>query len=101
MAFTVNVFDLFNLVVYKEYLPLPYDIPIPVDIHVTRVALSSGIVGSMEEEAVRRAWAMVAKSLTRRLGRPVSLLRLDSLVWRIGKLMNRDNTLENNPRKEP
>ncbi|MCD6444847.1 N-glycosylase/DNA lyase [Candidatus Bathyarchaeota archaeon] len=89
VVFTVKVFDLFNLVVYGEYLSLPYDIPIPVDVHVARVALSSGIVGDVKEELVRRAWAMVAEGMSKRWRIHVSLLRLDSLVWQIGKIMSR------------
>jgi N-glycosylase/DNA lyase len=69
------------------YLDFSQDIPIPCDLQVERVAHTSGITGSEEENEVMSAWAEVASQVSDGLGRTVSLLRIDSIVWQSGQII--------------
>lgn len=95
IVFAMKVYDIIHLIANDEYLDFPTDIPIPCDLHVERIADSAGIISKMDEETVRGAWASVAEGVSERLGRPVSLLRIDSIVWQVGQLVSENrNDLE-------
>jgi len=101
IVFTMKVLDLITLIVKDRYAHLPHNIPIPLDLHVARMALTSGIVkhyeagkltSSIVEEMMtqnpqifRNAWAKVSYHVSKKIGKHISLLRLDSLIWQIGR----------------
>lgn len=88
VAFAMKIYDIFNLVVNGEYLDLPVDLPIPCDLQVERVATASGITNSSDRDAVMAAWADVMKQVNAELDRPVSMLRIDSIVWQAGQIIS-------------
>jgi len=96
IVFAMKVLDLISLLVNGSYANFPRDVPIPLDVHVARMALYSGIVkgdGSEISERViqrnkeifLRAWGDVAERVSEMLGRRISPLRIDSLVWQLSK----------------
>lgn len=96
VIFAMKVYDIFRLVVNGEYLNLPVDVPIPCDLQVVRVASASGIVDIEEKGKVMDAWADVMRRVNRELDRPVSMLRIDSIVWQAGQIIS-----DNNDRRDP
>lgn len=91
VVLAMKVYDLVHLIAHDEYLDLPADIPIPCDLQVERVARTSGIVDDHVEDgvAIMDAWAAVASRVGERVGRSVSLLRIDSVVWQAGQHIGR------------
>ncbi len=89
VVLAMKILDIHNLIVNDAYLDFPDDIDIPVDIHVQRVALFSGIASSSEAELVRRCWAEVADRIEAELGTNISLLRIDSVVFQFGQLISK------------
>lgn len=88
MVFSMKAFDIANLICYGDYLPFPQNIPIPVDFHVKRVTISSGLLNQYgDDELFRNVWRLVLTKVKNNLGRNITLLRLDSLVWQIGKIL--------------
>ncbi len=96
IVFAMKVLDLISLLVNGSYANFPRSVPIPLDIHVARMALYSGIVKSnsseipewaiqRNKEVFLRAWRNVAERVSEMLGRRVSALRIDSLVWQLSK----------------
>jgi N-glycosylase/DNA lyase len=71
----------------ETYLDFPQDISIPYDLQVERVAHTSGITDSEDEDEVMAVWAEVASQASDDLGRPISLLRIDSIVWQSGQII--------------
>lgn len=70
-----------------EYLEFPYDIPIPCDLQVERVTETSGIADSTETGEVMAAWAEVMERVSQKVGHPISLLRIDSIIWQAGQVI--------------
>lgn len=90
IVFSMKAFDIANLICYGDYLPFPQKIPIPVDFHVKRVTISSGLLKRYcDDELFRKVWSLVLNKVKNNLGRNITLLRLDSLVWQIGKILYR------------
>ena len=87
IVFAMKFYDIIHLIENDVYLDFPTDIPIPCDVHVKRVARTSGITNSDSEDDVMTAWAEVAKQVSEELGESVSLLRIDSIVWQSGQLI--------------
>lgn len=88
MVFAMKAFDISHVICFGDYAKFPWDIPIPVDFHVKNVTVSAGLLEHYgSDESFRKAWILVLKSLKERVGGNISLLRLDSLVWQIGKIM--------------
>jgi len=88
IVFAMKAFDISHLVCFGDYAKFPWDIPIPVDFHVRQVTISTGLLeGYGDDSAFRRAWALVLKRVRERIGGNVSLLRIDSLVWQVGRIM--------------
>lgn len=101
IVFTMKVLDLITLIVKGRYANFPHNIPIPLDLHVARMALTSGIVEyhwvgkltstiveelmSRNPQVFRNAWAKVSQHVSEKIGKHISLLRLDSLIWQIGR----------------
>ena len=57
------------------------------DLQVERVARTSGITDSDSEEEVMAAWAEVAQQVSNELGKSITLLRIDSIVWQSGQII--------------
>lgn len=89
IIFSMKVYDIIHLIANDSYLNLPADVPIPCDLHVERIAKVSGIVTDTSEESVIAAWASVAEQVSDKLGRSVSLLRIDSIVWQVGQIISK------------
>jgi len=96
IAFAMKVLDLISLLVNGSYANFPRNVPIPLDVHVARMALYSGIIkGGGSETSGQviqrnrgvflRAWGDVAERVSETLGRRISPLRIDSLVWQLSK----------------
>ncbi|MEM0253232.1 MAG: N-glycosylase/DNA lyase [Candidatus Bathyarchaeia archaeon] len=88
IVFSMKAFDIANLICYGDYLPFPQNIPIPVDFHVKHVTISSGLLNQYyDDELFRNVWSLVLNKVKYNLDRNITLLRLDSIVWQIGKLL--------------
>jgi N-glycosylase/DNA lyase len=87
IVFSMKVYDIINLIENGIYLEFPKDIPIPCDLQVERVARTSRITDSEEEDGVINAWAEVASKISDKLRRFMSLLRIDSIVWQSGQII--------------
>jgi len=87
IVFAMKVYDIIHLIENGSYLDFPQDIPIPCDLQVERVAHTSGITDSENEDEVMAVWAEVASQVGDDLGRPISLLRIDSIVWQSGQII--------------
>lgn len=87
IVFAMKVYDIIHLIENGTYLDFPQDIPIPCDLQVERVARTSGITDSEDENEVMAVWAEVASQAGNNLGRPISLLRIDSIVWQSGQII--------------
>jgi endonuclease III len=79
------------------------NVPIPVDIHVARATLTTGVVrGSIEVrldevfEYIRKAWFESVKGLIIK-NRPMIALDVDEPLWHLSKYgcSNRDKTIGN------
>lgn len=89
VVLAMKIYDIAHLIRHGEYLEFPYDIPIPCDLQVERVSRTSGITESDETGEVMDAWAEVMQRVDERLGEPVSLLRIDSVVWQAGQIIGK------------
>jgi N-glycosylase/DNA lyase len=90
VVLAMKIYDIAHLIRHGEYLEFPYDIPIPCDLQVERVSQTSGITDSDETGEVMDAWAAVMQRVDERLGEPVSLLRIDSVVWQAGQIIGKE-----------
>jgi N-glycosylase/DNA lyase len=90
IVFAMKVYDIVHLIENGTYLDFSQDIPIPCDLQVERVARTSGITNSEEEDGVMNAWAEVALKISDKLRRFMSLLRIDSIVWQSGQIIGED-----------
>jgi len=87
IVFAMKVYDIIHLIENGSYLDFPQDIPIPCDLQVERVAHTSGITDSDDENEVMAVWAEVASQVSDDLGKSISLLRIDSIVWQSGQII--------------
>ena len=92
VVLAMNIYDIANLLRHGEYLPFRSDIPIPCGLQVERVSQSAGITSSEDTDAILEAWAEVMDAVEDRLGEPVSLLRIDSVVWQAGQVIGHNET---------
>jgi len=83
----MKIYDIAHLIDTGEYLEFPYDIPIPCDLQVERVSETSGITASTETGEVMAAWAEVMERVSEKVGHPISLLRIDSIIWQAGQVI--------------
>jgi N-glycosylase/DNA lyase len=88
VVMAVKVYDVFSLVTTGTYLDLPPTIPVPCDVQVQRIAQSSGITDTDDEEDVMNAWQAVTQRVNDALDEPVSMLRIDSIVWQAGQIVS-------------
>ena len=88
MVFAMKAFDISHLICFGDYACFPWNIPIPVDFHIRNVTVSSGLLKRYgSDDSIRKAWIHILRELKEKTGRNVSLLRLDSVVWQLGKIM--------------
>lgn len=95
----MKIYDIFTLVTEGRYLELPVDVPIPCDLQVQRVAWASGIVENEEKGPVMEAWARVMSQVNSELDRPVSMLRIDSIVWQAGQIISESGDRQEESRR--
>jgi N-glycosylase/DNA lyase len=88
-VFAMKIYDIVHLIENGSYIDFSQDIPIPCDLQVERVAHTSGITDSEDEDEVMEAWAEIASLVSDQLGQPISLLRIDSIVWQSGQIIGR------------
>jgi len=89
VVLSMKVYDIARLIRLGHYLDFPSDLPIPCDLQVKRISRTSGITYSDETDRVLDAWAAVMDEVSDRLGRPVSVLRVDSIVWQAGQIVGK------------
>lgn len=88
IVFAMKAFDISHLICFGDYAGFPWDIPIPVDFHIRQVTVSAGLLKEYSSDSeVRKAWIMVLKRVREKIGCNIHLLRIDSLVWQVGKIM--------------
>lgn len=84
----IKAFDISHFICFGDYVELPGDIPIPVDFHVKQVTISAGLLEEYgSDDEFRKAWRMVFEKVREKIRGNINLLRLDSIVWQIGKIM--------------
>jgi N-glycosylase/DNA lyase len=88
IVFSMKVFDVIEFIEHGQYLSIPGDLPIPVDLQTKRMAMVSGIVGDSPTDAdVIEAWAAVTEEVSEQLGETVSVFRVDSIAWQAGQIV--------------
>ena len=106
IVFSMKVLDIVSLIVKGEYANFPIRVPIPLNYHVTAMAIASGIVKTEEisyewnkveklqnqyHDKFLRAWEYTTEKASKILEKDLSLLRLDSLVWQLSKTAKKHN----------
>lgn len=91
VVLSMKIYDIAHLIETGEYLEFPYDIPIPCDLQVERVSIASGITDSTETGEVMAAWVEVMERVSEKVGHPISLLRIDSIIWQAGQVIGNAN----------
>ena len=106
IVFSMKVLDIVSLIVKGEYANFPIRVPIPLNYHVTAMAIASGIVKTEEisyewnkveklqnqyHNKFLRAWEYTTEKASKILEKDLSLLRLDSLVWQLSKTAKKHN----------
>ncbi|MEM0035067.1 MAG: N-glycosylase/DNA lyase [Desulfurococcus sp.] len=88
IVFAMKAFDISHFICFGNYVELPEDIYIPVDFHVKQVTISAGLLKEYgSDDEFREAWRMVHEKVRGKIRGNINLLRLDSIVWQIGKIM--------------
>jgi N-glycosylase/DNA lyase len=81
-------YDLATMCATGDYLPLPTSMPPPDGEAVVRLTAAAGLLDAdADEEAVREAWQAIAGYVGAEYGRQVSVLRLGSIVRRLGEVL--------------
>ena len=91
VVLSMKIYDIAHLIRHGNYLEFPQEIPIPCDLQVERVSRTSGITTSEDTDTILRVWAEVMDGVSQRLGRPISLLRIDSIVWQAGQIIGKQS----------
>lgn len=96
VVFAMKVYDIVNLLADGSYRTFPEDVTIPVDFHVRNVTTSAGLVpgDDPDDAAVSDAWADVTTAVEDAFQRPVSVFRIDSIVWQLGQIIYEAETPE-------
>ncbi|MFC5972654.1 N-glycosylase/DNA lyase [Halomarina salina] len=87
VVLSMKIYDIAHLIDTGEYLQFPSDIPIPCDLQVERVSETAGITVSTKTGDVMAAWGEVMERVSEEVGRPISLLRIDSIIWQAGQII--------------
>lgn len=87
IVLAMKIYDISVLIATGFYLDFPSDVPIPCDLQVVRVSQTAGLTDTEDEDKVRDIWAIVMERVSEEVGAPVSLLRIDSLVWQAGQII--------------
>lgn len=101
VVFAMKVLDLISAIVTGEYAEFPKNIPLPVDFHIARMTAYSGIIDADPEtlskdpdryrKPIINAWTEVVQKISNKLGKHVSTLRLDSLLWQLDRIAMKHN----------
>ena len=91
VVLAMKIYDIAHLIRHGVYLEFPWDIPIPCDLQVERVSRTSGLIDSDDMNETMAAWEEVMKEVSDRVGRDISLLRIDSIVWQAGQVIGTNN----------
>lgn len=89
VVLAMKIYDIAHLLTNHEYLEFPREIPLPQNRQIVRVAQSSGIVPSEHTDEVVEAWAEVIESTSDQIGEPLSLLRVDSIMFQAGQVISK------------
>ncbi|OUJ18425.1 8-oxoguanine DNA glycosylase [Methanonatronarchaeum thermophilum] len=95
IVFAMKVYDIINHIQHNTYLEIPAETPIPCDIHVKRVAKTSGIT-NQNQENVKKAWNEVAKQINQQTNQNISIFRIDSIIWQLGQIISKTNKTQKN-----
>jgi N-glycosylase/DNA lyase len=59
--------------------------PIAVDFHIRKVSEILGLVRrEMSDDEIRHLWFRVSAEASKKVGKPISPFRIDSLIWQTG-----------------
>lgn len=89
VVLAMKIYDIAHLLTNHEYLKFPREIPLPQNRQIVRVAKSSGIATSENTDDVLEAWAEVIESTSDQIGEPLSLLRVDSIMFQAGQVISK------------
>ena len=87
VVLSMKIYDIAHLIKHGEYLTFPREIPIPCDLQVERVSRTAGVTDADETGRILSTWAEVMESTSEKVGRDISLLRIDSIVWQAGQII--------------
>jgi len=107
ISFAMKVLDLITILVHGDYARFKDVYYIPVDYHVARMSIYSGIIevnpmyyrGSVSNIAdeltsepyknvIIEAWYQVSRIVSKLLNKTINVFRIDTLLWRVGKTFN-------------
>jgi len=107
IVFAMKLLDITSLIVLNKYAEFPIAVPIPLDFHITAMAIASGIVSynrpidykwrevnsikTKHKSIFLEAWRLVAEVASYEMRRELPLLRLDSLIWQVSKISKKEN----------
>ncbi len=110
IVFSMKILDLLSLIIFGEYSRFKRIEYLPLDFHVARLTLLSGIIEPIVQMAwplnemvqvltsqdryrvlVFKAWSRVAENITEAIGKQVSPLRIDSILWQLDKQIYRND----------
>ena len=101
VTLAMKAMNLISAITTGEYAEFPPDIPLPVDFHIARMTAYSGIIDADPEtlsknpdkyrKPIINAWSAVARKTSNKLGKHISTLRLDSLLWQLDRIAMKHN----------
>jgi len=113
IAFAMKVLDLITILVHGDYAGFKDVYYIPVDYHVARMSIYSGVIevdpmlsrGSVSNIAeeltnepyknmIIEAWYQVSRIASKLLNKTINVFRIDTLLWRVSKTFS-DNYPKN------
>ena len=87
IAFAMKAVDLAVFAGSGKYLAFQEEPPIAVDFHIRRISQILGLVRQeASDDEIRHLWFRVSTEVSKKSGKPISPLRIDSLLWQTGVL---------------
>ncbi len=81
----MKAFDLAVFASSGRYLVFEEEPPIAVDFHIRRISEIIGLVRrEISDDEIRHLWFRVSTEASKKSGKPISPLRIDSLIWQTG-----------------
>lgn len=85
IAFAMKAFDLAVFSSSGRYLEFEEEPPIAVGFHIRKVSETLGLVRpEISDDEIRHLWFRVSTEASKKSGKPISPLRIDSLIWQTG-----------------